>query len=555
MAQQTPVQLSRREGDAEPLTGSDVKSRAAQFRVRQRARMGKTMKDLGDIEGILELFEERFQLRRRDFFKATALFSSGLLVCSTGSFALSGCDSESDWKSSSFPKVLLHNFQLFDGLHNRLRQNLILLIEGDKIRGIERKGDLDQYGDCKTVDLKGWTILPGLIDNHVHITSPFMLGYSNEMDQQIEYNFRNCVMRGVTTVRDVGAFPGKIDEFKSKADKNEIPGPRVISALSMIAARKGGQLGWPEQVPYFDDPMVKRRIGGNFAERPATVGEIKEVSEELIKMGAQWLKTLHQEHRFSFSPHQLPNHTDEGYRAILETGKRHDIKCALHAIFVSGFKKGVELGFHTLEHMPMDDVIPDLYAEKFTAKGMAIMPTVMVFGDFLIHRRILNLLANHGKEYLTPEAMRHVSNFIKELLAQEKRGLREEEKRSLRVDPLYFKAMFPNVIKNLKKLNSMGARVGIGTDSGTFRGFFGRYNDELRHMTSAGISNFDTLRMATVSNAGIIDMQDKIGTIEKGKYADIIAVEGNPLEDISIMDNVAMVMKGGAFIKGKEILG
>ena len=101
----------------------------------------------------------------------------------------------------------------------------------------------------------------------------------------------------------------------------------------------------------------------------------------------------------------------------------------------------------------------------------------------------------------------------------------------------------------------MGARVGIGTDSGTFRGFFGRYNDELRHMTSAGISNFDTLRMATVSNAGIIDMQDKIGTIEKGKYADIIAVEGNPLEDISIMDNVAMVMKGGAFIKGKEILG
>lgn len=72
--------------------------------------------------------------------------------------------------------------------------------------------------------------------------------------------------------------PGKINEFKSKADKNEIPGPRVISSLSMIAARKGGQLGWPEYVPYFENPMVKRLIGGNFAERPATVGEIKEVS-------------------------------------------------------------------------------------------------------------------------------------------------------------------------------------------------------------------------------------------------------------------------------------
>ena len=513
------------------------------------------MIDSDDIEGILELFNERFQSSRRDFFKAAALFSSGLLVSSTGSFALSGCQNKSDWKSTSFPSVLLHNFQLFDGLHNRLQQNLVLLIEGDRIRGIEREGELGQYRDCETVDLKGWTILPGLIDNHVHITSPFMRGNSNEMDQQIEYNFRNCVMRGVTTVRDVGAFPGKIKEFRSKADKNEIPGPRVISSLSMIAARKGEQLGWPEHVPYFKSPMIKRLMGGNFAERPATVGEIKEVSEELIKMGAQWLKTLHQDHSFSFSPSRLPDHTDEGYRTILETGKRHDIKCALHAIFVSGFKKGVELGFHTLEHIPMDDVIPDLYAEKFTEKGMAIMPTVMVFGDFLIHKRILNLISNHGKEYLTPEAMRQVSIFIKKLLAQEEHALSEEEKKSLPVDPLYFKKMFHNVIKNLKKLDRMGARVGIGTDSGTFRGLFGRYNDELRHMTSAGISNFDALRMATAVNAGILDMQDKIGTIEKGKWADIIAVEGNPLEDIRIMDNVAMVMKGGAFIKGMEILG
>jgi imidazolonepropionase-like amidohydrolase len=140
-------------------------------------------------------------------------------------------------------------------------------------------------------------------------------------------------------------------------------------------------------------------------------------------------------------------------------------------------------------------------------------------------------------------------------LAQEKRELSEEEKKKLLVDPLYFKEMFPNVIGNLKKLNSKGARIGIGTDSGTFRGLFGRYNDELRHITSAGVSNFDTLRMATAVNAGIIDMQDKIGTIEKGKCADIIAVEGNPLKDIGALDNVAMVMKGGAFIKGKEIVG
>jgi len=363
-------------------------------------------------------------------------------------------------------------------------------------------------------------------------------------------------MCGVTTVRDVGGFPGKIRKFKTKADKNEIPGPRVISALSMIAARKDQRFGWPQHVPYFSNPLVKWLIGGNFAERPATIDEIKKISEELIKMGAQWLKTLHHDHNFYFNPRQLPNHSDEGYRTILEAGKRHNVKCALHAMFLGGFKKGVELGFHTLEHIPMDDIIPDLYAEQFTAKEMAIMPTVMVYGDFLIHERILDLLMNHGKEYLIPQSMSQVSELVRKLLAQEKRGFSEDEKINAPVDTLYFQKMYPNVVQNVKILNRMGARIGIGTDSGgTPTALFGRYNDELRHMTSAGISNFDTIRMATAINAGIIDMQDKIGTIEKGKCADIIAVGGNPLKDINVLDNVAMVMKGGAFIKAKEILG
>ncbi len=296
-------------------------------------------------------------------------------------------------------------------------------------------------------------------------------------------------------------------------------------------------------------------IGGNFAERPTTTGEIKEVTEEMIRMGAQWLKTLHHDHTFSFHPRRLPNHTDEGYKMILETGKNHDIKSALHAMFVNGFKKGVALGFHTLEHIPMDAVIPEQYVEKFIDKNIAILPTITVYHDFLIHRKILELLETRGKEYLAPEAVKQASIFIKELLALEKKNLSEDEQKKLLVDPRYFKEMFPNVVENLKRLNSMGAKIGIGTDSGTFRGLFGRYNDELRRMTSAGISNFDTLRMATEINAGIIDMQDKIGTIEKGKYADLIAVEGNPLKDIGVMDRVAMVMKGGAFIKAKGISG
>jgi imidazolonepropionase-like amidohydrolase len=129
-----------------------------------------------------------------------------------------------------------------------------------------------------------------------------------------------------------------------------------------------------------------------------------------------------------------------------------------------GFKKGVELGFHSLEHIPMDDVIPERYAEKFIAKGMAIMPTMMVYHDFLNHQRILELLEDHGKEYLIPEAVKQVSNIISKLLALEKRNLSEEEQRKLLADPRYFKEMFPNVVENIKRLNGMGAKIGIGTD-------------------------------------------------------------------------------------------
>jgi imidazolonepropionase-like amidohydrolase len=518
------------------------------------------MKDLDYIESILELIETRFQLSRRNFAKTAALFPLGLLLSSASSFALGSYgkkDKISSWKSTSFPKVLLHNVQLFDGLQNGLQRNRIILIEEDKIQGIERKGDFGQYHDYQVLDLKGSTVLPGLIDNHVHITSPFMNSGNviSLIDQQIECNLRNCVMSGVTTVRDVGGFPGKINIFRSKADKNEIPGPRVISSLSMIAARKGEQPGWPVHSPYLKG-AIKKMMGGNFAERPTTLVEIKEVAEEMIKMGAQWLKTLHHDHTFSFYPRQLPNHTDEGYKVVLETGKRHNIKCALHAMFVNGFKKGVELGFHTLEHMPMDDVIQERLIEKFIDKGTAIIPTMMVYHDFLMNQKILELLESHGKEYLIPEAMQQVSMFIRELSALEKQTLNEEEQRKLVVNPRYFIEMFPNVVKNFNKLNGMGAKIGVGTDcGGTSRGWFGRYSDELKNITSAGISNFDTLRMATAVNAGIIDMQEKIGTIEKGKYADLIAVEGNPLKDIEVMDSVAMVMKGGVFVKAKGIFG
>ena len=499
-------------------------------------------------------------LDRRSFLKASALLGSKFLVGATGLASLTNCGFRSEWRSIHYPKILLDNFRLFDGVKNGLQKDQIILIEGDKILGIESKGDLAQYKGFRHFDLNGRTLLPGLIDNHVHMTALFIItGNANvlfQKDEQFELNFRNCVMSGVTTVRDVGGFPGMIKKFKAKADKNQIPGPRVISSLSMIAAREGLQLGWPVYAPYIEDPIIKWKMGGNFAERPRTVEEINEVCEEMIRRDAAWLKTLHQDQSFHYKAHKLPNHTDEGYKAILKKGRKHGVRCAMHAMFVSGFKKGVDLGYHTLEHTPMDAVIPDKYVDRFTKSDATIVPTISIFGNILIARKLLKLIETRGKEYLTPEALIQVTAAAKKLLAVEEGDLSDEERSSLRGDPIYFKDMFPNVIKNIAKLKSAGAKIGIGTDSGgSLLSLFGFYGDELKYIASAGISNFEILRMATAENARILNMQDRIGTIEKGKWADLIAVEGDPLVDLDSMNNVRMVMKGGAFIKSEGIAG
>ena len=500
---------------------------------------------------------EKVELNRRQFIGGSALVSAGLLLGSAAVPLLNGCGYSSSWKGISFPQLILTNFKLFDGINNQLDEGQVVLVQGGVIKDLGRMTEPAASSNCKVVDLKGNTLMPGLIDNHVHITVPQMakvtFNFFRQMDQQIVNNFGSCVMNGVTTVRDVGGFPGKILKYRGLSDSNQIPGPRVISSLSPIAARKDDALGAPERAPYFTNPVVKWLLGGNYAERPQTVAEVRDACERMVSLGAQLLKTLYQEHSYSYHPRSLPNHADNGFQAILEVGREHGLKCAIHEPFVSGFKKGVDLGFHTVEHMPMDELIPEAYIERFMKQDMAIMPTMMAYGDMFEEEKTLDFIHRHGDEYLVPEAVKQITEKLKESQAQQ--TLSAEQRKSLIFDRQYIKDKYPNIVKNLQLLYRMGAVVGVGTDlGGVYSGIFGRYTDELKRYTAAGVSNFDTIRMATAVNAKILGMEDKVGTIKKGAYADLIAVHGNPLMDIHALDRVTMVMKGGVFMKAEKSL-
>ena len=136
-----------------------------------------------------------------------------------------------------------------------------------------------------------------------------------------------------------------------------------------------------------------------------------------------------------------------------------------------------------------------------------------------------------------------------------KKEMSQNERKSLLFDRQYIVDMYPNMVKNLQRLHRMGATIGAGTDlGGAHTGIFGRYTDEIRRYVAAGISNFDALRMATSINAKILGMGDEIGLIKNGAYADLIAIDGNPLADIRALDAVRMVMKGGMFLKAEGLL-
>jgi len=423
----------------------------------------------------------------------------------------------------------------------KIQENKMVILEGERIKEIQDENEFAKFQSYQTTNLQGHYLLPGLIDNHVHLTNPFiekvgLLKFPSIL-RQMKRNLKNCIESGVTTVRDMGAVPKPIQGLREKVKQGKIPGPRILCCNSMITCPDG----YPDFVPYFTG-LKKSILGGQFAERVLTPEEVRNTVQRMVALGADWIKTLHDARSvFVGGRDELPTLPDECYEALIDEAHTLGKKVAMHQIFLTGFHKGLQFSVDTLEHVPIDKELTDSDISTFIDKKMVIIPTLKPPGDFLIMDEIQKILEQEGNHYLEKAAYKNVSSklnmFVNNHVTIE-----------YYIDYEYLQRQYPQALANVTKLYKAGAIIGFGTDSGgTDFGFFGFPYKELEHLVKAGMSNFEALQTATNINAEILGLQ-ALGTIEPGKVADLVLIEGNPLDDVSNVKNVKIVWKEGQLV-------
>jgi imidazolonepropionase-like amidohydrolase len=402
------------------------------------------------------------------------------------------------------PKVVaLRAARLIDGRGGNVVSPAVIVVRGNKIESIG--GSVP--ADAQVIDLGDMTLLPGLIDAHVHtllqgdITSE---DYDSQLfKESLAYRalraskaVKIALNNGFTTVRDVeteGAMYTDVD-VKRAINNGIIDGPRmVVSTRAMSVTGGYGPSGYSPDVVY---PMGVQIVDG--------VDQARKAVREQIGHGADWIKVYADRSYFVAKDGTLsstPTFNAEEMKAIVEEAHRLRHKVAAHAMARPGIENALNAGVDSIEH---GIAIPDDLLDVMVAKGTYLCPTLTVT----------------------------------EYVAAGRGGI------WLKI-PAFHRDSFARALKR-------GVKIAFGTDAGGFDWSAINEAKEFEYETKFGMTPMQAIQTATRNAADMLDMSDRIGTIETGKLADIVAVPGNPLSDITAMERVGFVMKDGNVYKRPE---
>ena len=406
-------------------------------------------------------------------------------------------------------RTLIHCGNLINGKTKEIQSQVTIVVEGTKILSVD-KGFSKPGKDDKLIDLSKKIVMPGLIDMHVHIESEtskdaLVKRYTqNEADVAFQSTIyaRKTIMAGFTTVRDCGGSGVNIS-LRNAVNMGTIVGPRIFTAGKGIATTGGhGDPTNGSRKDLMGDPGPKEGvINGPEDARKAV--------RQRYKDGADFIKITATGGVLSVAKDGSgPQFTQEEVNAIVEAAKDYGFHTAAHAHGAEGMKRAVLAGITTIEHGTlMSDEVMDLMKKM----GTYHVPTIIAGRSAAEYAKI----PGYYHPLVAPKAI-EIGSKIQE---------------------------------NFSKAYKRGVKMAFGTDAGVYP--HGENAREFGYMVEGGMPAIEALLSAMQINADILDYGDKIGSIEPGKLADIIAVNEDPTKNIKTMEKVIFVMKDGVVYKNE----
>lgn len=396
---------------------------------------------------------------------------------------------------------------LIDGISDEPKKNISIVVEKDKIIGIEN-GFTQPANAEKTIDLRTKTVTPGWIDMHVHVeietkkgnvADRFILNPADIAFESIRY-VNVTLMSGFTTVRDLGGSGVNVS-LRNAINKGWITGPRIYTAGKSIATT-GGHAdptnGYRKDL--MGDPGPKEGVVNGVDDAYQGVRQRYKDGADLIKITATGgvLSQAKDGANAQF--------TEEEIKAIVTAAKDYGFKVAAHAHGAEGMKRAIRGGVSSIEHGTFMD---DEGIKLMKQYGTWYVPTIIAGKSTADSAKI----PGYYTDIVTPKAL----------------------------------STGPQIQKTFAKAYKEGVKIAFGTDAGVFR--HGMNWLEFGYMIDAGMKPMEAIKAATIGAAELLGEKDKLGSIEVNKFADIIAVDGDPLKDAKVFGKVVFVMKGGLIYK------
>jgi imidazolonepropionase-like amidohydrolase len=401
--------------------------------------------------------------------------------------------------------------KLVDTKSGQIGSKKTIIVKDNKIFNVMDGYVLPKSATAITIDLKDKVVMPGLIDFHVHIEQEFDRNTRlnsfilNEAD--VAFNSvgfaKTTLLNGFTTVRDLGGTGVNIS-IKNAIDAGKIPGPRVFTAGKALATTGGHA-----------DPTngSSRRLIGNPGPKEGVVNSVEDAKKAVrqrYKNGADWIKITATGGVLSVAKSgDNPQFTVEEVMAICETAKDYGMYVAAHAHGDEGMRRAIVGGVKTIEH---GTYMSDETMELMKKHNAYLVPTITAGKEVAEKAKI----AGFYPDIVVPKAL----------------------------------AVGPQIQGTFARAYKKGVGIAFGTDAGVFK--HGNNGKEFGFMVEAGMPAMETLQSATITNAILLKMESEIGQIKKGFYADIIAVDENPIQNIATMEKVVFVMKNGKVYKDEK---